>query len=106
MADVRERFTGDGTESELVIRDGQGDDWVLAGSAGSWVDLAWSPEGKQLAAVGLSYEAGPLLRPNQNVRAPLLYEVHVCSVDLLSQIVNQSHGWRPGQGGIESSDWW
>lgn len=108
MVYVRERFTGDGagTESELVIRDGQGDDWVLAGSAGSWVDLAWSPGGKQLAAVELIYEAGPLLRPNQNVRAPLLYDVHVFSVDLRTQMVNETHRLSQWQGRINSITWW
>src|SRR5690625_6436624 len=91
MVYVRERFTGDGagTESELVIRDGQGDDWVLAGSAGSWVDLAWSPGGKQLAAVELIYEAGPLLRPNQNVRAPLLYDLR--SEEHTSELQSRGH---------------
>src|SRR5690625_4807513 len=106
MVYVRERFTGDGTESELVIRDGQGDDWVLAGSAGSWVDLAWSPGGKQLAAVELIYEAGPLLRPNQNVRAPLLYDLHVFSVDLRTQMVNETHRLSQWQGRINSITWW
>src|SRR5690554_3309516 len=105
---VRERFTDDGTgtESELVIRNSQGEDWVLAVSSGSWVDLAWSPSGGQLAAVELIYEAGPLLRPNQYTRAPLLYDLHVFSLDLPRQMVSETHRLSQWQGRINSITWW
>lgn len=105
---VRERFTefGASTESELVIRNSQGEDWVLAGSSGSWIDLAWSPSGRQLAAVELIYEAGPLLRPNQYTRAPLLYDLHVFSLDLPRQLVSETHRLSQWQGRINSITWW
>jgi DNA-binding winged helix-turn-helix (wHTH) protein/Tol biopolymer transport system component len=105
---IRERFAEDnqGTDSELVIRNNEGQDWVLAGSTGSWIDVAWSPSGGQLAAVELMYEGGPMLHPNLYTRAPRLYDLHVFSLDLEESRILETHRLSQWQGRINSITWW
>ncbi|MDQ2078429.1 winged helix-turn-helix domain-containing protein [Marinimicrobium sp. ABcell2] len=104
---IRDTFAeGNQTESELVIRDSDGQDWVLATSSGAWVDLAWSPNGEFLAAVELMYEGGPMLRPNLYTRAAQLYDLHVFSLDLNEWRVLETHRLSQWQGRINSITWW
>lgn len=109
VAYIRERLTGKdqwAVESELVIRNERGEDWLLAATEGSWVWLSWSPDGQHLVAVEIWRLEGLPPTPNFFERPNYLYTFHVFSVDLASNRLLEKHLLSQWQGRIFSVTWW
>lgn len=109
VAYIRERLLDNNqweVESELVIRNNKGEDWLLANSEGSWVSLAWSPGGQHLVAVEVWRQEGLPPTPNFFERPNYLYTFHVFSLDLASNRLLEKHLLSQWQGRIFSVTWW
>ncbi len=101
---VHEDF--EGVESQLVVRNSQGQDWQFTSSTGRWVELAWSPSGASLLAIELIRDESQPLTPEFSSSSPRLYDVHVFVLDLEHNLVLEKHRLSQWQGAINSGSWW
>lgn len=103
---VREEQRGDSWESQLIIRNGKNEDWLIASSQGTWVAQAWSPNGKQLVAVEQWRHKGVAATPGFYEPDNNLYTLHVFSLDLTSHRLLEKHLLSQWQGRVNSITWW
>ncbi len=99
-------ISGGARQSDLMIRDGAGADWLLARSNSAWVDLAWSPSGRALAALEI-YRADGLLKDPDFYQSPqYLYNIHLFTLDLKGQHLLEKNLLSQWQGKVNSITWW
>lgn len=104
---VREQLNEQGeTRSELVVRNRQGQDWVVATTNGYWFKLAWSPEGKHLVAAEVIQLEGMPLTPNFYEKPNYLYSFHIFSLDLDNKLLLEKQLLSQWQGRVLSVSWW
>lgn len=103
---VREEQHGDNRESQLIIRNGKNEDWLIASSQGTWVAQAWSPNGKQLVAVEQWRHKDVAATPGFYEPDNNLYTLHVFSLDLTSHRLLEKHLLSQWQGRVNSITWW
>lgn len=108
VAYITEAFVDDkgNTESKLLIRDAQGRDWQIARTNGSWFKLAWSPSGKQLAAVEVTRIQERSFTPDFYEKANFLYRIHFFTLDLINRQLLEKQTLSQWQGRIFSISWW
>ncbi len=104
---LRDTEVAGGTQqSDLMIRDPNGADWLLARSNSAWVDLAWSPSGRALAALEI-YRADGLLKDPDFYQSPqYLYNIHLFTLDLKGQHLLEKNLLSQWQGKVNSITWW
>ena len=95
-----------GEVSHVVIRYSGVRDWWVAGSAGSWQETAWSPDGRQLAVLELTQEEAAPATQDYVAAEVQLYDIHVFEVDLDNHRVLGKHRLSQWQGHISSLTWW
>ncbi|HMW49413.1 MAG TPA: winged helix-turn-helix domain-containing protein, partial [Cellvibrionaceae bacterium] len=99
-------IAGGAHQSDLMIRDTTGTDWLLARSNSAWVDLAWSPSGRALAALEI-YRADGLLKDPDFYQSPqYLYNIHLFTLDLKGQHLLEKNLLSQWQGKVNSITWW
>lgn len=99
-------IAGGTRQSDLMIRDTAGTDWLLARSNSTWVDLAWSPSGRALAALEI-YRADDLLKDPDFYQSPqYLYNIHLFTLDLKGQHLLEKNLLSQWQGKVNSITWW
>lgn len=104
---VREQLSAAGeTRSELVVRNAQGNDWVIAATNGYWFKLSWSPEGKHLVALEVIQLDGMPLTPNFYEKPNYLYSFHIFSLDLEKKLLLEKQLLSQWQGRVFSVSWW
>lgn len=108
IAYITEAFIDDqgNSQSQLLIRNAQGRDWQIARSDGSWFKLAWSPSGKQLAAVEVTRTHGRTLNPDFYEKPNFLYSIHFFTLDLANHQLVEKQTLSQWQGRIFSLGWW
>ena len=108
VAYITEAFMDDrgNSQSQLLIRNAQGRDWQIARSDGSWFKLAWSPSGKQLAAVEVTRTHGRTLNPDFYEKPNFLYSIHFFTLDLANHQLLEKQTLSQWQGRIFSLSWW
>lgn len=92
--------------SHLVIRDDSGLEWWIAENSGLWQEIAWSPNGQQLAVLELTQEDGALRTHEYHADSAQLYDIHVFDLDLGNNRVLGKHRLSQWQGQISSLTWW
>ncbi|HEY6529621.1 MAG TPA: winged helix-turn-helix domain-containing protein [Cellvibrionaceae bacterium] len=93
-------------QSDLMIRDLAGTDWLLARSNSTWADLAWSPSGRALAALEI-YRADNVLQDPDFYETPqYLYNIHLFTLDLKGQHLLEKNLLSQWQGKVNSITWW
>lgn len=106
MAFIRDLADSDGHESQILISGPDGSDWLLASVEGSWVDLAWSPSGRNLVATeirraeGLPRSADYFETPNN------LYSFHIFTLDFRGERLLEKNLLSQWQGVVASVTWW
>ncbi|HEY7886024.1 MAG TPA: winged helix-turn-helix domain-containing protein [Cellvibrionaceae bacterium] len=100
------RTEAGGFSSDLIIRDNQQREWLLASSSGSWQMLNWSPSGKHLLAVESAFEGVPWQGFSSVTGSAQLYDIHVFSVDVNVSRVQEKHRLSQWYGTINSVSWW
>lgn len=104
---LRESELADGAhQSDLMIRDNTGLDWLLARSNSTWVDLAWSPSGRALAALEIYRADGVFSEPNFYQTPQYLYNFHLFTLDLKGQHLLEKNLLSQWQGKVNSITWW
>ncbi len=109
LAYIREELTARDRwqiDSQIMVRNPRGEDWKIASSEGTWVSLAWSPEGRHLVAIELWRQEGLPPTPGFHERANYLYTFHVFSLDLDNHRLLEKHLLSQWQGRIHSVTWW
>jgi DNA-binding winged helix-turn-helix (wHTH) protein len=94
------------TRSELMVRNAQGQDWVIAATNGYWFKLAWSPEGKHLVALEVIQLDAMPLTPNFYEKPNYLYSFHIFSLDLEKKLLLEKQLLSQWQGRVFSVSWW
>ncbi|MEY4588894.1 MAG: hypothetical protein RL497_970 [Pseudomonadota bacterium] len=103
---VREAVNDGNHQSDLMIRDHSGQDWLLARSNSTWVDLAWSPSGRALAALEIYRADGLFSEPNFYQTPQYLYNFHLFTLDLKGQHLLEKNLLSQWQGTVNSITWW
>lgn len=106
VAYVRDIKEEDRTQSHLMIRDDAGRDWMLAGVEGSWIDMAWSPSGRNLVAVEMRRAEGLPWTPGYYENANYLYSFHIFTLDFRGERLLEKNLLSQWQGVVESVTWW
>ena len=109
VAYIRERYNAHNlgeVQSQLMIRNEEGQDWLVATSQGSWLNLAWSPAGSQLVAVEVKREEGLPLSPDFFEKPNYLYSFHFFTLDLAAHRLLEKQQLSQWQGAIYSVTWW
>ncbi|HRH76609.1 MAG TPA: hypothetical protein PK129_04600, partial [Cellvibrionaceae bacterium] len=98
-------ISGGAHQSDLMIRDAAGADWLLARSNSAWVDLTWSPSGRALAALELYRADGVLKDPDYYQSPQYLYNIHLFTLDLKGQHLLEKNLLSQWQGKVNSITW-
>lgn len=105
LAYIRDKANDGRHQSDIVIRDATGKDWVIASSTGHWFKLAWSPAGKTLVAIEQKLRGGAV--NGQYYQIPNnLYSFHIFTLDLNSMQLVEKQQLSQWQGQIVSVSWW
>lgn len=100
------KIDGGARQSDLMIRDLSGTAWLLARSDSNWVDLAWSPSGRALAALEI-YRADDVFKDPDFYQSPqYLYNIHLFTLDLKGQHLLEKNLLSQWQGKVNSITWW
>lgn len=102
---IDNKIEGD-NQSDLMIKDNTGLDWLLARSTSTWVDLAWSPSGRALAALEIFRADGLLSGPDFYQNPQYLYNFHLFTLDLKGQHLLEKNLLSQWQGKVNSITWW
>ncbi|RZA04370.1 MAG: hypothetical protein EOO68_08415, partial [Moraxellaceae bacterium] len=103
---LRDSEINGAVQSDLMIRDLTGTDWLLARSNSTWADLAWSPSGRALAALEI-YRADNVLQDPDFYETPqYLYNIHLFTLDLKGQHLLEKNLLSQWQGKVNSITWW
>ncbi len=92
-------------QSQLLIRDSIGLDWQLALSDGTWLTLAWSPSGNQLAAVEVMRTRGEFPSTDFFAPANFLYRIHFFTLALDQHQLKEKQTLSQWQGRINTISW-
>ncbi len=106
MAYIRDLATGEGHESQILIRGPDGSDWLLASVEGSWVDLAWSPSGRNLVATEIRRAEGLPRTPDYFEQPNNLYSFHIFTLDFRGERLLEKNLLSQWQGLVASVTWW
>ncbi|MDR7090089.1 winged helix-turn-helix domain-containing protein [Cellvibrio fibrivorans] len=109
LAYIREKLLTDKlteTESEIVIRNAEGQDWRIANSNGNWFKLAWSPTGNNLVAIEVKRRDGLPLGTQFYQPSNYLYSFHIFTLDLTQERLLEKQQLSQWQGQIFSVTWW
>jgi DNA-binding winged helix-turn-helix (wHTH) protein len=106
VAYVRDTDGQEGLQSQILIRDREGRDWPLASADGSWVNLAWSPSGRNLVAVEMRRAEGLPPSPAYYEKPNYLYSFHIFTLDFSGRRLLEKNLLSQWQGAIESVTWW
>lgn len=93
-------------QSQLVVRNAQGQDWQFASTTGQWVEHTWSPSGASLLAIELIRDENQPLTPDFSSNSPRLYDIHVFVLDVENNLVLEKHRLSQWQGAVDSGSWW
>lgn len=91
--------------STLVVRSGDGTEWVVDETDASWFKLAWSEDQTQLLAVEVKRSKGKPLTKDYFDIADYYYGIYVFKVDLPSKKVLNKALVAPWQGRLLSATW-
>ena len=94
------------TESQLIVRNQNGEEWQLESSENSWFKLAWAPDDQSLLAVEVTRNNGQPLSPDFYEKADYLYHLYILKIDLQKQRLADKQLITQWQGRISSVDWW
>ena len=103
---VRDTKADSAVLSQIVIRDKEGHDWLLASAEGSWVSLAWSPSGRNLVAVDMRRAEGLPQSPDYYESPNYLYSFHIFTLDFSGRRLLEKNLLSQWQGVIENVTWW
>lgn len=106
IAFLRDSVTEGGSQSQILIREAGGADWVLAGVDGFWVDLAWSPSGRNLVATEIRRAEGLPSSPDYFEKPNYLYTFHIFTLDFRGERLLEKNLLSQWQGAVESVTWW
>jgi DNA-binding winged helix-turn-helix (wHTH) protein len=106
VAYVRVTDTAGAVQSQILIRDRDGRDWVLAGAEGTWTNLAWSPSGRNLVAVEMRRAEDVPRSPAFYETPNYLYSFHIFTLDFSGRRLLEKNLLSQWQGVIESVTWW
>lgn len=96
----------DGAQSQIMIRDDAGRDWLLASVDGSWADLAWSPSGRNLVATEIRRAEGLPWSPAYYEHPNYLYSFHIFTLDFRGERLLEKNLLSQWQGAVASVTWW
>lgn len=94
------------SQSQIMIRDERGRDWLLASVDGSWADLAWSPSGRNLVATEIRRAEGLPWAPAYFEKPNYLYTFHIFTLDFRGERLIEKNLLSQWQGVVESVTWW
>ncbi len=97
---------GKGPAHQLLVRNNQGQQWVVANSKNPWLQLEWSPDGRWLAGVQLAHSDYLAGLDGFGQKQPQLYSIVFFALDLTQQQVEESHALSQWQGRIASISWY
>lgn len=106
MAFIRDLVTSDQHESQILIRGPEGADWLLASVEGFWVDLAWSPSGRNLVATEIRRAEGLPRTPDYFEQPNNLYSFHIFTLDFRGERLLEKNLLSQWQGVVASVTWW
>lgn len=95
-----------GVDSNIIVRNFQGKDWLVAQTNGTWSKLAWSPAGNNLVAIEIKRRDGSPLGSRFYEPINHLYSFHIFKLDLAQQRILEKQQLSQWQGRIFSVTWW
>jgi len=106
IALLRDLVDGDEPQSQILIRETGGADWLLAAVDGFWTDLAWSPSGRNLVAIEIRRAEGLPWSPDYFEKPNYLYTFHIFTLDFRGERLLEKNLLSQWQGAVESVTWW
>lgn len=106
IALLRDLADGDEPQSQILIREKGGSDWLLAAVDGFWADLAWSPSGRNLVATEIRRADGLPWSPDYFEKPNYLYTFHIFTLDFRGERLLEKNLLSQWQGAVESVTWW
>lgn len=106
IALLRDLVDGDEPQSQILIRETGGADWLLAAVDGFWADLAWSPSGRNLVATEIRRAEGLPWSPDYFEKPNYLYTFHIFTLDFRGERLLEKNLLSQWQGAVESVTWW
>ncbi len=103
---IRDLGTNGVHQSQIMIRDPSGSDWLLASSEGTWADLAWSPSGRNLVATEIRRAEGLPRTPDYFEKPNSLYSFHIFTLDFRGERLLEKNLLSQWQGVVASVTWW
>jgi DNA-binding winged helix-turn-helix (wHTH) protein len=106
MAYIRDLTISADQQSQILIKGPDGSDWLLASAEGSWVDLAWSPSGRNLVATEIRRAEGLPKTPDYFEKPNNLYSFHIFTLDFRGERLLEKNLLSQWQGVVASVTWW
>lgn len=93
-------------QSRLLIHDPQGTEWLVSTARGEFVDLAWSPSGRNIVVVDSHNAAGMARTPSFYDQGDDYYTLHIFTFDFKGKRLLEKNVLSHWQGHIASVSWW
>ncbi len=106
LAFVRTSEQGGDFASSLIVRHASGAQWVLSTAKGEFIDLAWSPSGRNLLVLEIQSNEGHSRSADFYGEANNYYSIHVFTLDFKGERLIEKNSLSHWQGKINSITWW
>lgn len=94
------------SSSQLMVNNGRAPEWSASQARGRFIDLAWSPSGRNLVAVDEHRDEEGEPAPSYFEAQAHYYTFHIFTLDFKGEKVVEKNVLSHWQGRVQSVNWW